>query len=331
MQQIQQRQQNIPEKPRFLDQVRGVLRFHHYSYRTEQTYVGWIVRYIRFHQMKHPSELSTPDVAKFLGHLAVKLNVSAKTQNQALNALVFLYQKVLDHPLGTLGNIPRASTKKYLPVVLNVKEVQQLIQAARPTHRLFITLLYGTGMRLIEALRLRVKDIDFERMLITVRSGKGDKDRIVMLPQKIKEELLVQLARAKLIHQADLQKGFGSVNLPTALERKYPNASKEWIWQYVFPSAALSMDPVTRTTKRHHVHESIVQRGVREAMQIAGIPKHAGPHTLRHSFATHLLESGSDIRTVQELLGHKHVQTTMIYTHVLNRPGISVKSPLDRL
>lgn len=318
-------------KPRFLDRIRAVLRFHHYSYRTEQTYIHWIIRFIRFHQMKHPKDLSTPHVASFLGDLAVKQNVSAKTQNQALNALVFLYHKALGRPLGELSKIPRATTKKYLPTVLSRNEVDRLLRATRSEHQLFISLLYGTGMRLTEALRLRVKDIDFERETITVRGGKGDKDRVVMLPEKLKIELSVQLARIKLVHQSDLEKGFGAVWLPTALDRKYVSAAKDWMWQYVFPSHGLSRDPLTKIIRRHHLHDSVIQRGVREAARTAGILKPVGPHTLRHSFATHLLESGSDIRTVQELLGHKHVQTTMIYTHVLNRPGISVRSPLDRL
>ncbi|MCG3205190.1 MAG: Tyrosine recombinase XerC [Elusimicrobia bacterium] len=320
-----------PAKPRFLDRVRAVLRFHHYSYKTEKTYVHWIVRYIRFHQMKHPADLSTQHVAKFLGHLALALKVSPKTQNQALNALVFLYVKVLGTPFGELKNIPRAPTKKYLPVVLTIHEVDRLLNATRPPHRLFIALLYGTGMRLMEGLRLRVKDIDFEKNIITIRGGKGDKDRVVMLPQKLKEDLRMQLVRSKMLHQNDISKGHGAVSLPTALARKYPSAAKEWMWQYLFPSWSISKDPVTQTIKRHHLHESVIQRVVREAARLAGILKPVGPHTLRHSFATHLLESGTDIRNIQELLGHKHVQTTMIYTHVLNRPGISVKSPLDRI
>ncbi len=333
MQELQTSERNVPlpHPPRLLDRVRAVLRFHHYSFRTEKTYIQWIVRYIRFHQMQHPTQLGARDVARFLGHLALRMNVSAKTQNQALNALVFLYGKVLGRPLGELRAIPRARTKKYLPSVLTVGEIGRLISAVKPGHRLFISMLYGTGMRLTEGLRLRVKDLDFDRGLINIRSGKGDKDRIVMLPEKLKEELATQLARTKLVHQEDLAKGLGAVWLPTALARKYPAAEKEWKWQFVFPSATVSMDPVDRVTRRHHLHESIIQRAVREASRLAGIQKLIGPHTLRHSFATHLLESGSDIRTVQELLGHKHVETTMIYTHVLNRPGISVKSPLDRL
>ena len=333
MQEIETRPCPVPEpkKPRFLDQVRSVLRYHHYAFRTEKTYIHWIVRYIRFHQMKHPSELGTAEVARFLGHLAVKLNVSAKTQNQALNALVFLYGKVMGRPIGELKGVPRAPTKKYLPVVLTAMEVTRLIDAARPANRLLIGLLYGTGMRLSEALRIRVKDIDFEKNVITIRGGKGDKDRIVMLPIRLKEDLLVQLARTKMVHQSDLAKGFGAVWLPNALDRKYPSAPRDWMWQYIFPSGTLSSDPITQITRRHHIHESAIQRAVQEAAKIAGILKPVGPHTLRHSFATHLLESGSDIRTVQELLGHKHVETTMIYTHVLNRPGVSVKSPLDRL
>lgn len=318
-------------KPRLLDQVRGVMRFHHYSYRTEQTYINWIVRFLRFHRMKHPSGLFTADVAKFLGHLAIELKVSAKTQNQALNALVFFFGRVMNRPMGELKNVPRAQVKKYLPTVLSVPEVSRLMQASQANHRLFIGLLYGTGMRLSEGLRLRVKDIDFEGNLITIRGGKGDKDRIVMLPLRLKEDLHLQMVRTKLVHQSDLAKGFGAVYLPNALDRKYPSAPKEWMWQFVFPGWSLSVDPVTRATRRHHLHESVIQRAVREASKIAGIDKPVGPHTLRHSFATHLLESGSDIRTVQELLGHKHVSTTMIYTHVLNRPGLAVKSPLDRL
>jgi integron integrase len=329
MPELKTTQSAMPAKPRFLDRVRAVLRFHHYSYKTEKAYVQWIVRYIRFHRMTHPSELSTQHVAAFLGHLAVKGNVSAKTQNQALNALAFLYHKVLGQAVGEIGNIPRAPTKRYLPVVLSRQEVRDLIDVARPPYQLVIALLYGTGLRLMEALRLRVKDIDFGRQIITVKSGKGDKDRVVMVPQKLADPLQTQLARTKLLHQSDIEKGFGEVHLPTALARKYPNANKEWGWQYVFPSWGLSEDPVTRKTQRHHLHESAIQRAVREAAKRAGIVKPVGPHTLRHSFATHLLENGTDIRTIQELLGHQQVQTTMIYTHVLNRPGISVRSPLD--
>lgn len=319
-----------PQKPRFMDQVRAVFRFHHYSYRTEQSYCQWIIRYIRFHKMQHPANLTPQHIAEFLGHLAVEQTVSSKTQNQALNALVFLYQKVLGQHVGDLGNIPRAPTKRHLPVVLSVEEVQRLIAAASTGYRLLICLLYGTGMRLKEALRLRVKDVDFGRRIMTIRSGKGNKDRIVMMPEKLVEPLNIQIARTRLIHQADLAEGYGSVYLPDALSRKYPNADKDWMWQYIFPAAHRSIDPYDRRQKRHHLDDSPVQRAVQRAAKLAGIHKPVGPHTLRHSFATHLLEGGTDIRTIQELLGHQNVQTTMIYTHVLNRPGIAVTSPLDK-
>jgi integron integrase len=322
---------SYPAKPRFLDRVRAVFRYHHYSYRTEQSYIQWIVRYIRFHNMRHPSELSPRHISAFLGHLAVNQHVSAKTQNQALNALVFLYKKVLGQHVGVLENIPLARIKRYLPVVLSVDETQGLLNAAPSYYRLIIGLLYGTGMRLMEALRLRVKDVDFDRNMITVRSGKGDKDRLVMLPDKLRDLLQIQMARVRLIHQADLAEGYGSVHLPNALDRKYPTAGKSWLWQYVFPANRRSVDPYDGKIKRHHIDDSPVQRAVQHAAALAGIGKPVGPHTLRHSFATHLLESGTDIRTIQELLGHSNVATTMIYTHVLNRPGVSVKSPLDRL
>lgn len=307
------------------------MRAKHYSLSTEQTYTDWIRRFIFFHKKRHPNELGTQGVKEFLTHLAVKLNVSASTQNQALNALVFLYKQVLRKPFGELKEIPRANRPKRLPTVLTQAEVRLLLSGLTGTSNLMISLLYGTGLRLMELLRLRVKDVDFQKNHVFVRDGKGEKDRITMLPENLREALTKHLAKVRILHERDLQFGNGRVFLPYALERKYPAMDKEWSWQYLFPSQSLSKDPRSGVIRRHHVHPSALQKIFHRAIQLSGIAKHAGPHTLRHSFATHLLESGSDIRTVQELLGHKHVQTTMVYTHVLNKPGVSVKSPLDRL
>jgi len=317
--------------PKLLDQVRWLLRLKHYSYKTEKTYLHWIKRYIFFHRLRHPAEMREEEVAAFLKHLAVELKVSAKTQNQALNALVFLYKQVLRLKLGELGSIPKGEEHRRLPAVLTQNEVRKLLHFLTGTQRLLAEMLYGTGLRLMEGLRLRVKDIDFEKNTIIVREGKGDQDRITMLPEKLKTVLENHLQGVKTIFERDMGKGRGGASVPPALERKYPNLHKTWTWQFVFPSHSLCRDPYTGFIRRHHLHESVLQRAVKQALREAGINKHAGVHTLRHSFATHLLESGTDIRTVQELLGHKHVQTTMIYTHVLNRPGISVRSPLDRM
>ena len=320
-----------PTGPRLLAQVRVRIRFKHYSLRTEQAYVDWIKRFIRFHGNRHPSELSTRDVEQFLTHLASDLNVAASTQNQAQSALLFLYREVLALELPRLDGVVRAKTASRLPTVLTRSEVARLLDAFGIAHRLVAELLYGTGMRIMEAVRLRVKDVDLERREILVRDGKGAKDRVTVLPDRLVGPLRRQLRETERLHALDLQDGCGAVWLPFALERKYPNACRDWGWQYVFPADRRSVDPRSGIERRHHISDQSVQRAMREALRICGIAKLATPHTLRHSFATHLLEAGHDIRTVQELLGHADVSTTMIYTHVLNRGGRGVVSPLDRL
>lgn len=316
---------------RLLDQVRGKVRLKHYSIRTEQAYVDWIRRFILHFDKRHPRELGAAEVEAFLTHLAVAGKVAASTQNQAKSALLFLYKEVLDVELPWLDNVERAKAPKRLPVVLTPAEVQALLGRLSDTSRLMASLLYGTGLRLMECLRLRVKDVDFARKEILVRDGKGFKDRVTMLPAALAGPLREHLKRVRDLHQQDLAAGYGAVYLPYALERKYPGAARDWGWQYVFPSAKLSVDPRSGETRRHHVQDQVLQRAIKQATRDADLAKPATPHTLRHSFATHLLESGQDIRTVQELLGHADVATTMIYTHVLNRGGRGVVSPLDRL
>ncbi|MDE2004728.1 MAG: integron integrase [Betaproteobacteria bacterium] len=320
-----------PASPRLLDRVRDRIRFKHYSIRTEQAYVDWIRRFIRFHGNRHPSELGQGDVERFLTSLAVDGNVAASTQNQAQSALLFLYREVLTTELPWLDGVVRAKASRRLPVVLTPAEINRLIGRLQGTHRLLGSLLYGTGMRIMEGLRLRVKDVDFGRNEILIRDGKGAKDRITMLPGRAAPPLRRHLEAAQELHQRDLAEGFGAVWLPGALARKYPAAAREWAWQYVFPADRRSIDPRTRITRRHHLSDQSFQRAMRQALRDAGIAKPATPHSLRHSFATHLLETGHDIRTVQELLGHSDVSTTMVYTHVLNRGGRGVVSPLDRL
>lgn len=317
--------------PRLLEQVRARIRFKHYSIRTEQAYLDWIRRFIRHFDKKHPRDMGAKEVEEFLSHLAVAGRVSASTQNQAKSALLFLYKEVLGAELTWLDQVASAKTTKRLPVVLTPSEVTSMLSRLDGSHALLARLLYGTGLRIMEGLRLRVKDVDFERGEILVRDGKGGKDRVTMLPASISRALQLHLERVREQHRQDLAEGYGEVYLPFALDRKYPNAGREWGWQYVFPSARLSVDPRSGVTRRHHVQDQSVQRAIRQAVRDAGINKPATPHTLRHSFATHLLESGYDIRTVQELLGHSDVSTTMIYTHVLNRGGRGVASPLDRL
>ena len=322
---------NTTEKsPKLLDQVRDKLRVKHYSIRTEQTYVDWIKRFIYFHDKRHPKELGACDVEAFLTHLAVAGKVSASTQNQAKSALLFLYREVLEIQLPWLDNVTQAKAPKRLPVVLTVSEVQSLLSRLKGTHLLIASLLYGGGMRLMEAVRLRVKDVEFSRHEIVVREGKGFKDRVTMLPEAVVASLKVHLAKVKAMHDEDLAQGCGAVYLPFALDKKNPASGREWGWQYVFPSRNLSVDPRSGKTRRHHVDEKGVQRAVKQAVRDAELSKPATPHTLRHSFATHLLQNGYDIRTVQELLGHSDVSTTMIYTHVLNKGGKGVVSPLDR-
>jgi integron integrase len=306
------------------------LRVKHYSIRTEQAYVDWVRRFILFHDTRHPRDLGAAEVETFLTDLAVRKRVSPSTQNQAKSAILFLYREVIDAELPWLGGVVAARAPQRLPVVLTIEEVEAVLGRMRGTSGLIARLLYGSGLRIMECLRLRVKDIDFSRREILVRDGKGAKDRVTMLPDTLVEPLQRQLERVRDLHAEDLLAGFGSVYLPYALDRKYPNASKEWMWQYVFPSGRLSRDPRSGETRRHHANEKPIQRALQSALRAAGVRKPASPHTLRHAFATHLLQSGYDIRTVQELLGHQDVSTTMIYTHVLNRGGRGVHSPLDR-
>jgi integron integrase len=318
-------------EPKLLDRIREAARVRHLSLRTEKAYVHWAKRYILFHGKRHPQEMGEAEINAFLTHLAVEGGVSASTQTQALCALLFLYRTVLSRDVGELEGLVRARRKRKLPVVLTIEEVKRILSQLNGTERLFLSLLYGTGMRLAEALRLRVTDVDFAYGQITVRDGKGAKDRVTMLPSSLEQELKDHLKKVKRLHEEDLATGNGRVHLPHALARKYPRAAGEWGWQYVFPGPGLSRDPRSGEHRRHHLHERGIQRAFHDARRAAGIFKHATCHTLRHSFATHLLQSGYDIRTVQEILGHSSVKTTMIYTHVLNRGGRGVKSPLDAL
>ena len=324
-------QHTTAQPPKLLDPVRERLRVKHYSIRTEQVYTDWIKRFIRFHDKRHPKDMGAPEIEAFLTHLAVKARVSASTQNQAKSALLFLYREVLEQKLPWLDKVTQAKAPKRLPVVLTVAEVQAVLSGLSGTHWLIASLLYGSGLRLMEAVRLRVKDVEFSRHEIIVREGKGAKDRVTMLPESVIEPFKRHLAKVKILHEDDLAAGAAGVYLPFALDRKYPNAGHEWGWQYVFPSAKLSVDPRSDVTRRHHVDEKGIQRAMKQAVRDAQIAKPATPHSLRHSFATHLLLGGYDIRTVQELLGHSDVSTTMIYTHVLNRGGKGVVSPLDRI
>lgn len=329
-----EQQSSIPA-PKLLDLVRGKIRVKHYSIRTEQAYVDWIKRYIHHFDKAHPKDLGVAEVEAFLTHLAVAGRVSASTQNQAKSALLFLYKEVLGIALPWLDKVESAKTPRRLPVVLTREEVQKLLGHLQDTNWLVASLLYGTGMRILEALRLRVKDVDFTRKEILIRDGKGFKDRVTMLPQVLIAPLQEHLIRVRALHEKDLSAGYGAVYLPDALDVKYPNAPREWAWQYVFPSAKLSVDPrvgeVPQIVRRHHIQDQAVQRAVKQAVRDADIAKPATPQTLRHSFATHLIEGGYDIRTVQALLGHSDVSTTMIYTHVLNKGGRGVSSPLDVL
>ena len=320
----------MDDKPKLLDQVREQIRLRHYSIRTEAVYLEWVKRYIRFHKYRHPQEMGAPEVEAFLSDLAVRRDVSASTQNQALSAILFLYKQVLQIELPWMDGVIRARRPQRLPVVLTREEVASVLAQLDGTLWLIASLLYGSGMRLMEVLRLRVKDVEFARLEILIRDGKGQKDRVTMLPRKLAAPLELHLQRVRALHEQDLREGYGRANLPHALARKYPNAAAEWGWQFVFPSVNRSEDPRSGGIFRHHLHEKTIQRAVRNAVRRVGLHKPATPHTLRHSFATHLLESGQDIRTVQELLGHSDVKTTQIYTHVLNRGGLGVLSPLDR-
>jgi len=317
--------------PKLLDQVRARIRVKHYSIRTEDQYVHWIKRFIFFHEKRHPREMGAPEVEAFLSDLAIKGRVAASTQNQALSALLFLYREVLEIHLPWLDNITRAKPSQHLPVVLTPAEVRAVLDRMDGTHGLMARLLYGTGMRLMECVRLRVKDVDFGRNEILIRDGKGAKDRVTMLPVALAGPLQDHLARRRIIFEDDLRDGRAEVWLPDALDKKYPGAPTEWGWQFVFCSGSHSSDPRSGRVRRHHIDEKLLQRAMKKAVTAARLAKPATPHTLRHSFATHLLEGGQDIRTVQELLGHSDVSTTMIYTHVLNKGGRGVTSPLDRL
>ncbi len=318
-------------QPRLLDLVRNEIRLRHYSLRTEKAYIDWITRFIIFHDKRHPKDLGADHVSAYLTYLATRKNVAASTQNQALNALVFLYTQVLNIELNDLDQIVRAKKPKKLPVVLSREEVSHLLAVLTGSYWLMGALLYGSGLRLMECLRLRVQDVDFDYNQILIRSGKGNKDRRSMLPQKVIESLKRQVEYVYQLHQHDLENGHAEVYLPNALARKYPQAAKEKGWQYLFPAERISKDPRSKAWRRHHLHETVLQSKIKKAVRTAGVKKAASCHSLRHSFATHLLEDGYDIRTVQELLGHADIRTTMIYTHVLNRGGQGVLSPLDRV
>ena len=318
-------------KIKLLENVRRHMRTKHLSMRTEQAYLHWIKRFILYNKKRHPAEMGSAEINAFLTHLAVNAGLAASTQNQALNAVVFLYREVIGREIEDIGPFTRAKKGSKLPVVLSVDEVKSVFEHLEGTYKLMASLLYGSGLRLMECVRLRVKDIDFKYMNITVRSGKGDKDRVTMLPKSCVEPLRLHMKKAAIIHQQDLEAGYGEVFLPFALARKYVNAAREWQWQYVFPASHLSADPRSGTKRRHHLSESILQKMMRRAVKKAKITKPASCHTLRHSFATHLLENGYDIRTVQQLLGHSDVRTTMIYTHVLKQGAMAVLSPADKL
>jgi integron integrase len=320
----------LASRPKLLEQVRERMRVLHYSYRTEAQYVQWIRRFILFHDKRHPARMAAPEVESFLTHLAVQGRVAAPTQNQAKAAILFLYKQVLGQELDWLDGVTTAKASAHLPVVLTMEEVRAVLGRLTGVNWLIASLLYGSGLRLMEAIRLRVKDVEFTRRELLVRDGKGGKDRVTMLPDRLIEPLRDHFARVKRVHEQDLAAGCGEVYLPFALARKYPHAGRQWSWQYVFPAQRLSLDPRSDRVRRHHVDEKGVQRAMKEAVREAGVVKPATPHTLRHSFATHLLQCGHDIRTVQELLGHRDVATTMVYTHVLNRGGRGVLSPLDR-
>jgi integron integrase len=326
--------QTIKFKPnpdlKLMDQVKEVLRYHHYAYRTEQTYCAWIVRYIKFHgSKKHPSLMWKKELDSFLSYLAVEEKVSASTQKQALNALVFLYRNVLDINIEGMIEPVRAKQRKHFPVVMTKNEIKKLFMHMSGTHLLMARLMYGSGLRLMECVRLRIQDIDFENKQIYVRAGKGNKDRITVLPISLKDELQIHVNRVKELHDEDLENGFGEVYLPGALGKKYPKAAKEFGWQYVFPSKKHSKDPYTNIVRRHHVMESGLQKAVKRAVTNAEIYKKATCHTLRHSFATHMLENGVNIRVLQELMGHSDVKTTEVYTHVMQKDINLIKSPLD--
>ena len=318
-------------KPKLLEQVRQKIRLLHYSRRTEEACVSWIKQFILFHQKRHPNTMGGQEVEDFLTYLTVQRKVAASTQNQALNAITFLYNRVLEQEIGSFNNATRAKVRQNLPIVLSRQEVSTLFVHLAGVHWLMAGLLYGSGLRLMECLRLRIKDLDFSLQQLMVRKGKGNKDRITMLPEQLLEALRDHLATIKQTHDNDLKNGYGMVYLPYPLKRKYSNADKEWGWQYLFPASKISTDPRSGIVRRHHLHESVLQRAMKKAVRAAHIYKPATPHTLRHSFATHLLEDGYDSRTIPELLEHKDIRTTQIYTHVMNRGANAVKSPLRHL
>ncbi len=315
--------------PRLLDSVRAAIRLRHYSHRTERAYVDWIRRFVLFHGKRHPREMGATEITQFLSHLANEREVTAATQSQALAALLFLYKQVLKADLPWIGDVVRARRPKRLPTVLRQDEVQRVLANLSDVHWIIGSVLYGSGLRLLEALRLRIKDVDFYHRRITVRQGKGAKDRVTVLPRSLVQPLQAHLSRVRTLHDQAMRLGYGGVELPHALARKYPRAPVDWAWQYVFPATRPSVDPRTGARRRHHITEDSVQRQVRNAARRAGLAKPVSPHTFRHSFATHLLENGYDIRTVQELLGHKDVSTTQIYTHVMAPGTNAVRSPLD--
>lgn len=313
-----------------LERLRAEIRLRQYSRRTEKSYLDWARRFFAFHQGQDPAALGGAEVKSYLEYLVMRRNVAASTQNQALNALVFLYGQVLQQPLGEIGEFLRAKKPKRLPTVLTREEVERLFMHLQGVAKIMAGMLYGSGLRVMECVRLRVKDVDLERRQLTVREGKGRKDRLTVLPERFLPQLRAHLESVRELHIRDLHHGYGEVFMEQGLARKYPRAGREWAWQYVFPAGQLAKDPRAEAVRRHHLHESALQKAIKQASRQAGIAKQVSCHTLRHSFATHLLESGSDIRTVQELLGHSDVSTTMIYTHVLNRPGLAVRSPMDR-
>ena len=314
---------------KLMDQVSDALRTKHYSYRTEQTYKDWIKRYILFHGKRHPKDMGEAEIRLFIAHLAAERKVAVSTSNQALSAILFLYRTVLQMEVQLPPDLSKASRPKRLPTVLTHAEAMQIIGRMRGAPRLMAKIMYGSGLRVMECMRLRVKDLDFDNRQIIVRGGKGDNDRLTILPESIIPELKQMLQDVKALHEKDLAEGYGETILPNALDVKYLAAPREWAWQFIFPASQRSRDPLTGIVRRHHLDETVPQKAIREAAKSAGIEKQVTPHTFRHSFATHLLQNGYDIRTVQELLGHKDVKTTMIYTHVLQRGGLAVKSPLD--
>jgi len=317
------------QSPKLLEQFRSVLRVKHYSLKTEQSYINWIKDYIYFHNKRHPKDMAGKEISEYLTHLAVERKVAASTQNQALCAIVFLYKHVLKIDLGDFTEVHWSKKPRKLPVVFSAKEASKVLNKLSGVNKLMAMLLYGSGLRLNECLQMRIKDIDFEYKQITVRSGKGDKDRVTLLPESLINTIKEQMTFVKKLHEFDLKNGYDSVYLPYALEKKYPNAGKELGWKFLFPATKISKDPRSEIICRHHIHVSVLQKAVKNAIRQAGINKHAGCHTFRHSFATRLLEKGYDIRTIQELMGHKNLQTTMIYTHVINKGGMGVISPVD--